>query len=144
MKIRTMRGQFTEGDVHAIVVDDGRLNVGYKVRRFVVAGDPSGAANDAYAVLCLDYDAPSAWDWSDNRQIAWASAPVDSTGSIHQGVATISADHVVVRDLYVQGTVGSSGGGQPINYLIELEEVSLSDDEAVLMLIKERSQDDWR
>lgn len=144
MKLRTLRGQVEEGVVKRLTVMDGLRNIGYKVRRFVIAGDPSAAANDAYAVLCLDYDAPSAWDWGDNRQIAWASAPVDSTGAIHQGVATISPDHIVVMDLYVQGTVGASGGGQTINYLVELEQVSLTDDQTVLQLIKERSQDDPR
>jgi hypothetical protein len=47
-------------------------------------------------------------------------------------------------DLYIQGRVGASGGTSTINYLIELETVELSNDEAILSLIKERSQDDLR
>jgi hypothetical protein len=58
--------------------------------------------------------------------------------------SVIDPDHIVVRDLYIQGQILSSGGSGVINYLIELEAVELSDDQAVLALIKERSQDDWR
>jgi hypothetical protein len=53
-------------------------------------------------------------------------------------------EHVVLRDLYIQGTVSGAGGSSVINYLIELEMIELTDDQAVLTLIKERSQDDWK
>ena len=143
-KRRTLRGQFIEGTVTRLILDDGRLNHGHKIINFVVSGDPSSGANDAYAVLSLDYDSPSAWNWSDNRQIAWAASPVDSTGSIHLGYSVVDPDHVVLQDLYINGVVGAGGGTDVINYLVELELVELSNDQSILTLIKERSQDDIR
>ena len=127
-KRRTLRGQFVEGTITRLILDDGRLNHGFKVVNFVVAGDPSSGANDAYAVLSLDYDAPSSWEWQDNRQIAWAASPVDSTGSVHLGYSVVDPDHVVVMDLWIQGIVGSGGGTSVINYLVEIEPVELSND----------------
>lgn len=143
-KRRTLRGQFVEGTATRLILDDGRLNHGHKIVNFFVAGDPSSGANDAYAVLSLDYDAPSSWDWGDNRQIAWASAPVDSTASIHLGGNVVDPDHVVLQDLWINGIVGAGGGTSVINYLVELELVQLTNDQSILTLIKERSQDDPR
>lgn len=142
MNRRTLRGQLIEGTSKRLIVDDGRFNHGYKVVRFVVSGEPTSAGNDCWATLALDYDAPQQWDWGDNRQIGWAATNV--TASPDAPFSVIDPDHIVVTDLYIQGRVGSSAGESPINYLIELEPVTMSDDQAILALIKERSQDDLR
>ena len=144
MKRRTLRGQLIEGQVKRLIVDDGRLNHGYKVIRFIVSGIPDSSGNDTYATLSLDYDAPFTWDWSDNRQIAWSSSGVSAVGDVRGPWELVDPDHVVIRDLYVQGRVSGSGGGSVVNYFVELEYVELTDDQAVLTLIKERSQDDWK
>jgi hypothetical protein len=144
VKRRTLRGQLVEGQNKRLIVDDGRLNHGYKVVRFVAVGDPGSSGNDAYAVLSLDYDSPATWDWGDNRQIAWSGTPIDGTGGVSKFFELVDPDHVVIMDLYIQGVVGGAGGSSVINYFIELEPVELSNDQAILTLIKERSQDDLR
>jgi hypothetical protein len=144
MKRRTRRGQVVEGTVKRLVVDDGRLNHGYRVVSFVIAGDVSTSAGDCYATLSLDYDSPLQWDWGDNRQIGWSSTNVQSTSGMQVPFSVLDPDHVVIMDLYIQGTVAGAGGSTPINYLIELETVELTNDQAILSLIKERSQDDLR
>jgi hypothetical protein len=143
MARHTLRGQVREGEVKRLILDDGILTQGHKVISFVVAGrNPTDPASDCHAVLSLDYDAPSLWEWGDNRQIAWACTQVDQRPLGFSSV--IDPDHIVIRDLYIQGQLGTSVGTDVINYLIELEPVTLTDDEAVLHLIKERSQDDLR
>jgi hypothetical protein len=142
VKRRTLRGQFIEGETKRLIVDDGRLNHGYKVVRFVIAGDPNSSANDAWATLSLDYDAPATWNWGDNRQIGWASTNVQGTAGLEPPFSVLDPDHIVIMDLYIQGNVASAGG--IINYLIELEPMELTNDQAILTLIKERSQDDLR
>lgn len=144
MRKRTLRGQITEGEIKRLIVDDGRLNHGYKVTKFVVSGRPDSSANDAWALLALDYDTTPVWDWSDNRQIAWSSTNVQSTGGAQPFFTLVDPEHVVILDLYITGTVGSAGGSSVINYLIELEPLDLTYDQAILSLIKERSQDDSR
>ena len=139
---RTLRGQFVEGEVKRLILDDGRLNHGYKVVSFVISGAPNLSAADAYATLGLDYDTPLAWNWGDNRQIAWASTNIATSSGLEAPFAVIDPDHVIIMDLYIQGNSGATDG--VINYLIELETVDLTDDEAILSLIKERSQDDPR
>jgi hypothetical protein len=141
---RTLRGQLVEGQTKRLIVDDGRLNHGYKVVRFVVSGIPSSSAFDAFGTLCLDYDAPRDWDWSDNRQIAWASTNITTTAGVDAPFSLIDPDHVVIMDLFIQGQVSTGSGSDVLNYFIELETIDLTDDQAILTLIKERSQDDLR
>lgn len=144
MKRRTLRGQVQEGAVKRLIVDDGRLNHGYKVIRFVVSGRPFSSSQDCYATLSLDFDAPLDWNWGDNRQIGWASTDLAGTAAAVSPFTVLDPDHIVIMDLYIQGQVSGSGGTDVINYLIELEPVELTNDEAILSLIKERSQDDLR
>ena len=144
MRRRTLRGQMVEGEVRRLIVDDGRLNHGYKVTNFVISGDPGNAANDVFATLSLDFDAPSAWDWGDNRQIGWASTTAFNVAGLEAPFVLIDPGHVVLMDLYIQGQTGAAGGSGVINYLVEIEPLDLTDDQAILNLIKERSQDDIR
>lgn len=145
MKRRTLRGRAVEGQVKRLIVDDGRLNHGYKVVNFICSTDatdvtPAGVT----ATLSLDYDALPGWNWSDNRQIAWSSTTIYSQSEAGAPFTLVDPNHVVIMDLYIQGQVFGSGGSDVFNYFIELEPVELSDDQAILSLIKERSQDDLR
>jgi len=54
----------------------------------------------------------------------------------------IDPEHIVIQDLFINGNVGATGGSGIINYLIEMKPVTLTDEETVIQLIKERSQDD--
>lgn len=144
---RTLRGQVKDGVSKRLIVDDGQLYRGYKVIDFVIAGDPgfSGGVNeDCYATLGLDYDVPLTWNWGDNRQIAWASTDIASLSAVNNVFSVVDPDHVVLQDLFIRAQNHTAGGSDVINYLIVLEPVFLSDDEAIITLIKERSQDDLR
>lgn len=140
MKRRTLRGQMVEGEVVRLVVDDGRLNHGYRITNFVVAGIPDSGSNDAYATLSLAEETPFTWNWGDNRQIAWASSGVSGVGDVRGPWTLVDPNHVVLQDLYIRSRVGGSGGTSFVNYLIEIEPMSMTDDESILQLIKERSQ----
>jgi len=142
MNRRTLRGQVVEGTNKRLVVDDGRLTHGYKVVRFVIACDPGSSAFDAYGTLSLDYDSSKTWNWGDNRQIGWASTNIVSTAGANAPFSVIDPDHVVIQDLWIQGQVSTGTGTDVLNYLIELEPVTLTNDQSIITLIKERSQDD--
>jgi len=71
---------------------------------------------------------------SDNRQIAWAFQESAGSGPVYRSI--IDPDHVAVRDLFIQ-TQGDNG---VYNYLITIEMVELTDDEAIVQIIKEESQ----
>lgn len=139
-RIRTLRGRLTDNQPRRIIVDDGRPNHGYKVTKFHVWCDPF-AGDGVFATLGLDYDMLPGARADDNRQIAWGgNAFTSSSGTLTAGLySIIDPDHVVITDLYVR-SINSEG----TNYLIEVEPIVLNDDQAILALIKERSQDDIR
>jgi hypothetical protein len=100
----------------------------------------SGGA-DVSGVLSIDYDgARQEWLAEDSRQIGWSSTTMSTSNSVNNKTDILDPDHIVIRDLYV--TAYSNSGR--INYLVIVEPVTLSEDEVVLQLIKERSQDDSR
>lgn len=140
MRTRSLRGQLTDTNVKQIVVDDGRLNHGYIVKEFYVWVN-GGGAEGVYAVLGKEYDMGAGGNAADSRQIAWAgNAWSTATEPTAGSFTVIDPDHVVIQDLYIQRI-------NPVdacNYLIVLEPKDLTNDESILQLIKERSQDDER
>jgi len=140
VKIHTLRGQFNPAETKRLLLGDGRLDVAYRVKKFIVAGDPSNAVNDAYGTLGFDSDMPTTWNWGDNRQIAWAATRIQGNDSAEAPFSLVDSDATVVNDLYIAG----GSGGTVVNYYVELEEVHLTENETVLALIKERSQDEFR
>jgi hypothetical protein len=141
MPIHTLRGQFTEDVAKRLILADGQLTRGHRITKFVISGDPSSAANDVYAQLSTG-ETENKWNWADNRQIAWCSTNMFNVGGAMAPFTVIDPEHVVIQDLFINGNVGSTGGSGIINYLIELTPVTLTDEESVIQLIKERSQDD--
>jgi hypothetical protein len=140
MRTRSLRGKLTDTNVKQLIVDDGRLNHGYKVTSFQVWVTGS-SADGVYAVLGKEYDMGAGGDAGDARQIAWAGNAFDTGGTPNAtSFSVIDPDHVVVQDLYIQRINPSD----ECNYLIVLETKDLTNDESILQLIKERSQDDTR
>lgn len=140
MRTRTLRGRLDDTNVHQIIVDDGRLNHGLKVKEFHVWVD-GGAAEGIYVVLGTQYDMSAGGDARDNRQIGWAgNAWGTSTPPVASSFSIVDPDHIVVQDLYIQRINPSDAA----NYLIVLEPITMSDDQTILQLIKESSQDDTR
>lgn len=141
MKTRTLRGRLTDTVVKQLVVDDGRFTAGYKVKEFRVWVEGDGA-DAVYAILGKEYDMLPVGDASDARQIAWAASGYSTGigGPFAGNFSVIDPDHVVIQDLYIKRV----NPADICNYLIVLELMDIKEEEAILQLIKERSQDDQR
>lgn len=144
MRRHTLRGRVDPNIVKRLVIDDGRFTHAMKVVDFHVAGDPESSNGDCYAALGTTPDFPRRWDWSDNRQIAWASYGQFGTPGHGQWESVIDSDRVVVTELYILGNSNAGAPDTAINYMVVLESLELTQDEAILQLIKERAQDDLR
>lgn len=139
IKTRILRGQLAANEYRKLIIDDGNFNQGFRVTRFVCAGDPAGSSQEI--AVRLSTEVPnSAWNWGDSREIAWASTrqTVEATWGGWEGAIDTTA--VVLQEMWIDSK-SSAVGTVNINYLIELEPVTLTDNEAVLVLIKENSQD---
>lgn len=146
-KTRTLRGQLTvAGNVGRLnlIASDGLVNYGLRIKRFTIwpeNGWTGGSDNTFTGILSLDtIIAGSNMNAADNRQFAWTFSSVRA--ALQQAVMNpvreiIDPDHIVNRDLFL--TMDNTTDGI-FNYLIEAQVVELTDDEAIITIIKETSQ----
>ncbi|GAH06442.1 unnamed protein product, partial [marine sediment metagenome] len=136
----TLRGQVevtAGGTAKAqLIVDDGLINRGYKVIGFYV-WENSGSPTQFNAVLSTQPSlAADDMDASNGAQIAWVWQG-SSTNGWSWKEYILDPDHVIVRDLYV--TI-KDASNDFYNYMIVVEEMSITADEAIINIIKEGSQ----
>jgi hypothetical protein len=90
---------------------------------------------DPQCVLALSEDnIGSEFDASNSNQIGWGYVSQAATTTTRFNL--IDPDHVIVRDLFISNVTSVVA-----NYLVILESKTISDDEAILQLIKEGQQD---
>lgn len=143
MAIRTLRGRIEPSVATRLIVDDGQFTHGVKVKRFLVFPEnpASGGDDSVFGTLSLDQDGSSTrWLADDNRQIAWSSTNQAATGfGAEAPFSYVDPNHVVVRDLWIM--CARASGTDRINYVVEIEPMTITEEQAVLALIKEVSQD---
>ena len=150
-KIRVLRGHataFQYGGAVQLIQDDRRFNHGFKIRRFVVSyefpADSGASSRDLIAALATHEDAfqlqagvQVGWDWSDRRQVAWASTNHVGDSIAEHSFELVDPTYIVVRDLWFACSAAVASGSNYFNYYVELEQVKLTDDEAVLAIVQE-------
>ena len=144
-KFRTLRGQITvAGNVGRLnlIAADGLVNYGLRINRFTVWPENgwTGASDNTFTgILSLDTIPSGAnMNAADNRQFAWTFSSVSQAHSNMNPVREIiDPDHIVNRDLFF--TMDNTTDGI-FNYLIECQVIELTDDEAIITIIKETSQ----
>lgn len=153
-KVRTLRGSVEFGiraggdpantGRRQLILDDGRINVGYRVIDFRIwnsdmIGGPDAFSSQAHLAMGLEPTSalPLA---SDNREIGWAAYNT-SSGNILSDFRLVDPDHIVVRDLFLIFPQVYNQTVQSVNYYILLEEYDITDQEAIISIIKEESQD---
>ena len=142
MPIHTLRGTIDSGEVRRLIIDDGMLTNAHRITRFdIFPEDMASGSADVSGMLVREAGAArQEWLAEDNRQLGWSSTTMSTANSLNNFTSIIDPEHIVVRELYV---TGYSNTGR-INYLVVIEPVKLTEDQAVLQLIKEHSQDDLR
>jgi len=156
-KVRTLRGQISVSGGKAdqqLILNDQLINRGLRVTGFFVWPDIATADSSRSFSAILSYaqlgNANVRMDAGDNTQIGWAwniqsasepppsptqSAVTSSTsGYLNQ---LIDPDHIINRDLFISFRFSSNAS---YNYMIVCEFMELTDDEAIITIIKENSQ----
>ena len=150
---RVLRGQippFSIGGAVNVVQDDTNFNDAWRITKFVVSYyDPtsgSAANRDAIGMLATHEDAigPSTtqiWNWEDRRQVAWCGMDMQGDTSVGMTFELIDPQHLIVRDLWVAISASNETSVTLYNYFVELERVKLDDNQAVMAIVQEESQD---
>jgi len=135
-RIRTLRGQIevTGGGVARknLITADGLINYGLQIETFQVWAVDT--ANVFTSILSYDtLSSGTEMNAGDNRQFGWTVG--NGSAEIHSNF--LDPDHIINRDMFLS-LVNSDTG--IYNYLIEMAVVELTDDEAIISIIKETSQ----
>lgn len=157
-KTRTLRGTVSfparassgapaNSEKRLLILDDGRINVGYKIIEFQIYNSrmASEIGSECFAVqshlaLSLEPVASALPKAEDNREIAWAAYQTTNEGI--SSYTLTDPDHIVVRDLQIVfPQVKNTNNIDDVNYYILMEEYEISDTEAIISIIKEESQD---
>jgi len=129
-RTRTLRGQLQNIGRRLLVVDDGRFNHGYRLKGFFAW--PSVAGGPVDACLATSSGGATAQDAGNGLQIGWV---MSNSGNLDTTAALIDPDHIIIEDLFIQSNVAA-----PTNYVIVLEMIEVSTNQAIASLIKERAQ----
>ena len=141
----TIEGESTTPVWDRIILFDGRFDTAYRVVEFVIASSSSSSAQDVAAKLATEITSTtttglgSVWDWSDNREIAWASTNNLVTSIRHNEFSLVDPDNLVVEDLYISAT-NNAGTGEDVNYFIRMEKYDITDSQGALAMVRNRSQ----
>ena len=112
---------------------------------FVIATSEAGAIPTTDTFSPDEYDAQLSLRFSDNRQIAWGL--LQGSGGIFQPQIIVDPDHIIPNDIYVNAWSISSGGSastlaNPIAFMIKMDQVTSSGNEALLYQVKESISED--
>ena len=158
-KTRTLRGTVSfparassgapaNSEKRLLILDDGRINVGYKIIDFHIYNSRMASETgsecfpvQAHLALSIEPNANALPRASDNREIAWAAYQTNTQSGITTYALT-DPDHIVVRDLQIVfPQVKNTNNVDDVNYYILMEEYEITDTEAIISIIKEESQD---
>jgi len=151
-RVRTLRGQIiaTGGKAEQqLILNDQLINRGLKVTGFFVWPDRIETTQPQTFNAILSYarlgNANVVMNAGDNTQLGWSfysqSLPgLGTSGKSNSGFFNqlIDPDHIVNRDLFI--SLRESTDGLPLNYMVVCELLELTDDEAIITIIKENSQ----
>lgn len=132
-RTRTFRGIVAAGAIKRLIADDGQYQNGLKIKSLAV-WSPT-ATNDGYVILSRNETLATEMRPDDGSQIAWGLFQV-STANAVQAYAWIDPDHIIQQDLFISGVNGLMA------YLIEAEEVNMTEAQGVLQLVKTSTLND--
>jgi hypothetical protein len=158
-KVRTLRGTVTTQGGKAskqLILNDQLINRGLKVTGFFIWPQTASYLQNQTFNAILSYaelaNSNIQMDAGDNTQIGWCSQvqraqvqltpppgqfdlPFTSTGFSKEGL--IDPDHIINRDLFISFR---NSDDRTFNYMVVCEFMELTDDEAIVTIIKENSQ----
>jgi len=134
------RGKLVDGGQDTIPLHTNDGKTGYKVVKFeIMAEEPYGGGSSEHLVQIWTVKQTGAIsgnvDFSDVTLLGAAIANNSTSGYDNPNVTTVIFDNMIVnQDIYVTHHDGQAA--QECNYYIELEQINLTEDEALIAIVK--------
>jgi len=132
----TLRGVVLDANSSKVIFNSPQDNVGWVVESFYIWSwnmDANLYVAGKLVKGSVDGISFQNSDVQDSRVIAWAQ----SSGSVAESssINIIDPAHLITNELYVVNL-----SGQAISYMVNLKRVSITDDQEIISIIKERQQ----
>jgi len=136
--IKSYRGLIASNSQHTINLHTNDSKTGYKVKKFLLM-PYNNTTEDYEAVVKIYKISQSAIDveidFTDNTLIAAGQWGSSSSSNIYPDDLTIIFDNEVFnQDIYITSKDTKTNTG--VNYYIELEQVNLTEDQALIAIVK--------
>jgi hypothetical protein len=122
-----------------LVVDDGRFTEGFRIVGFELWPTRGNDMGDMSCVLATKSNGASMpMQAGDNRQIAWGYCAAEAQGipiRTHHIPNEVFLEELIILAEWTDGFVNG------LNYMITLEQISITESQAALVLINNKSQD---
>ena len=138
MKIKTFRGRLGDGDQERIRLSTKQGLIGYSIRKFQIIDQEPGTTNTElvaklYSVKQSTIDGLVNFE---DPLLLGVAYYTESSNTAYPGFQSVIFDHVKInQDIFITGIDVSASNS--INYYIELEQVTLSTDEAAVATLKD-------
>ena len=136
--IKTYRGQMADDSQDHIRLGTPQGKVGYRIRKLQIMGEqPAGANQESvvkiYKNIQTSYDAVV--DFSDSSLLAAAYLEAAADAKTESQPQVVIFDNEIVnQDIFI--THKDSESGEDCNFYLELEQVKLSEQEALVSIVK--------
>ena len=144
MPLKTFRGLLADGGQDTIRLSTSQGKIGYRIKKLELFPHLPGTESVESTVMIWRNEQTSVptdtatVDFS-NAQLLGAAMFHDSSSEGNLNPLYVVFDNVIInQDIFITHTeTNSSGVGQSSNYYLELEQVSLDDNEAMVATLKD-------
>ena len=138
MKIKSFRGLIADGAVDTVVLHTNTGATGYRITKLELIANAPGTLN--YEHIIKIYKIPQTAvdgviDFSDNTLLASAYLEGSTSTTTSDNVSIIFDNEVFNQDIYI--THSDVEGSAPVNYYIEMEQISLDLNENTVATLKD-------
>ena len=133
--IKTFKGKLASAGQDKIPLSGGDDNVGYRIVKMELMSETPGIGSNAEHIVKVykqkQTSVDGVIDFDDDALLAAGWLPMKTSNYLTSSNTTLFDDEVVNQDIFVTGI--DVDGGEPINYLIHMEEVKINDREAAVI-----------
>jgi len=137
--IKTYRGKLEDGDQAQIRLSTPQGKIGYKIKKFELMPPSPGAAGQESVVKIFRREQTAVdglVDFDDSTLLAAAfGSTMTGEPSVHPQTLSVIFDSAIInQDIFV--THSEVNGSVACNYYVELEQVKLTEEEALVEIVK--------
>ena len=138
MKIKSFRGLIADGGIDTVALHTNTGSTGYRIKKMQIMHAEPGQQDAEHTIKVFSIPqttATNAIDFSDNTLLA-AAYLTDDKATLGAASTVIVFDNMTFnQDIFI--THEDTGGSQPCNYYIELEQVKLDLNQNTVATLKD-------